>query len=102
MLNQETESRGLYVWLALWLSFASEAVQVFWMSIQNPGLGFEYTHLDVRMSLLTLIIVGEGVISVTRIVNRTVGVGGWSRWSFVHILGVTAAVVRSVLGPVKI
>lgn len=58
-----------------------------------PGIGFEDTHLNVRMGLLTLIIIGDGIISVTRIVNRTVG-NGWTRWSFVHIFGVTISVVR--------
>ncbi|KAJ5404168.1 hypothetical protein N7509_004039 [Penicillium cosmopolitanum] len=50
------------------------------------------THLNVRMGLLTLIIIGEGVIAITRIVNKTVRPGGWTKWSFVHILGVTANV----------
>jgi low temperature requirement protein LtrA len=66
-----------------------------WTSSQTPGIGLENNHLTIRMSLLTLIIVGEGVISITRIVNRTVGGGGWTRWSFVNIVGVTTAVVSS-------
>lgn len=33
-------------------------------------------------------------MSVTRIVNKTVGPGGWTKWSFVHILGVSTNVVR--------
>ncbi|GAB1212798.1 hypothetical protein ATERTT37_001945 [Aspergillus terreus] len=44
------------------------------------------------MGLLTLIMIGEGVISVTRIVNKTVRPAGWTKWSFVHILGVTTNV----------
>ncbi|KAL1958051.1 hypothetical protein VTO42DRAFT_5263 [Malbranchea cinnamomea] len=92
ILNDDGKSRGRYLWTALWFSFVSEVVQVFWVSLKTPGIGFENTHLDIRMSLLTLIIIGEGVISITRIVNRTVGSRGWSRWSFVHILGVTTAV----------
>jgi low temperature requirement protein LtrA len=63
-------------------------------SCLTPGIGFQDTHLNVRMGLLTLIIIGEGVISVTRIVNKTVRPGGWTKWSFVHILGVTTNVVR--------
>jgi low temperature requirement protein LtrA len=70
-----------------------ETLVVMAISGRTPGIRLEETHLNVRMGLLTLIIVGEGVISVTRIVNRTVGGGGWTRWSFVHILGVTTAVV---------
>lgn len=63
----------------------------------TPGIGFQDTHLNVRMELLTLIIIGEGVISVTRLVNKTVQPGGWTKWSFVHILGVTTNVVRPPL-----
>ena len=63
------------------------------ISYATPGLGLQDTHLNVRMGLLTLIIIGEGVITVTRIVNKTVRPGGWTKWSFVHILGVTSNVV---------
>lgn len=66
------------------------------ISSKTPGIGFEDTHLNVRMGLLTLIIIGEGVISVTRIVNKTVGGGGWTKWSFVHILGVTTTVASAL------
>ena len=62
-------------------------------SSATPGIGLQDTHLNTRMGLLTLIIIGEGVIAVTRIVNKTVGPGGWTKWSFVHILGVTTNVV---------
>lgn len=72
---------GLEMWMALGVSyFFSE-------------IGFQDTHLNVRMGLLTLIIIGEGVIAITRIVNKTVRPGGWTKWSFVHILGVTTNVV---------
>lgn len=59
----------------------------------TPRIGLQDTHLNVRMGLLTLIIIGEGVITITRIVNKTVRPGGWTKWSFVHILGVTSNVV---------
>lgn len=65
------------------------------VSRRTPGIGFGETHLNVRMGLLTLIIIGESVISITRLVNRTVGASGWTKWSFVHILGMTTAVVCS-------
>lgn len=49
------------------------------------------------MGLLMLIIAWElerlCVILVTRIVNKTVLQGGWTKWSFVHDLGVTANVI---------
>ncbi|PGG99446.1 hypothetical protein AJ79_08520 [Helicocarpus griseus UAMH5409] len=86
------DTRGEYVWTSWFLVFAIETLFVMSVSNRFRGIGFEDTHLNVRMGLLTLIIIGEGVISITRIVNRTVGAGGWTKWSFVHILGVTTAV----------
>lgn len=73
-------------WVEMWTVIATSCI--------TPGIGFQETHLNVRMGLLTLIIIGEGVISVTRLVNKTVRPGGWTKWSFVHILGVTTNVVR--------
>ncbi|TQB69611.1 hypothetical protein MPDQ_001606 [Monascus purpureus] len=82
----------LHIWTAWFVLFGFETWIVMAVSCVTPGIGFEETHLNVRMGLLTLIIIGEGVISVTRIVNKTVGPGGWTKWSFVHILGVTTNV----------
>lgn len=65
------------------------------LSDMFPRIGFEDTHINVRIGLLTLIIIGEGVIAITRIVNMTVRPGGWTKWSFVHILGVTTSVVSA-------
>ncbi|ODH52590.1 hypothetical protein GX48_01370 [Paracoccidioides brasiliensis] len=92
VFNNITGTRGEYVWTSWFLIFAIETLVVMSVSSRTPGIGFEDTHLNVRMGLLTLIIIGEGVISIIRIVNRTVGSGGWTKWSFVHILGVTTAV----------
>lgn len=83
----------LRIWTVWFVLFGSEMWMVMIISLITPGIGFQYTHLNVRMGLLTLIIIGEGVISVTRIVNKTVGPSGWTKWSFVHILGVTTNVV---------
>ncbi|KAK2875024.1 hypothetical protein FQN49_001843 [Arthroderma sp. PD_2] len=91
LFNYHTATIGPYIWTIWWLMFAGETILVMARANQTPGIGFEDTHLNVRMGLLTLIIIGDGIISVTRIVNRTVG-NGWTRWSFVHILGVTTSV----------
>ncbi|KAG5290825.1 hypothetical protein I7I50_00694 [Histoplasma capsulatum G186AR] len=92
VFNNNTGTKGEYVWASWFLIFAIETLVVMSVSGRTPGIGFEDTHLNVRMGLLTLIIIGEGVISVTRLVNQTVGSSGWSKWSFVHILGVTMGV----------
>ncbi|KAE8151086.1 nineteen complex-related protein 2-domain-containing protein [Aspergillus avenaceus] len=81
-----------YIWTVWFALFGLEMWIIMGVSCVTPGIGLQNTHLNVRMGLLTLIIIGEGVISVTRIVNRTVRPGGWTKWSFVHILGVTTNV----------
>ncbi|KAE8349378.1 nineteen complex-related protein 2-domain-containing protein [Aspergillus coremiiformis] len=81
-----------YIWTVWFALFGLEMWIIMGVSCVTPGIGLQDTHLNVRMGLLTLIIIGEGVISVTRIVNRTVRPGGWTKWSFVHILGVTTNV----------
>ncbi|KAI9367854.1 nineteen complex-related protein 2-domain-containing protein [Aspergillus egyptiacus] len=88
----EENSVRSYIWTVWFVLFWVEMWMVITTSCMTPGIGFGDTHLNVRMGLLTLIIIGEGVISVTRIVNKTVRPGGWTKWSFVHILGVTTNV----------
>ncbi|KAL3479024.1 nineteen complex-related protein 2-domain-containing protein [Aspergillus californicus] len=88
----EDHSARSYIWTVWFVLFWVEMWTVITTSCITPGIGFQDTHLNVRMGLLTLIIIGEGVISVTRIVNKTVRPGGWTKWSFVHILGVTTNV----------
>lgn len=73
-----------------------ESLIILGVSNATPGIGLEDTHLRVRMGLLTLIIIGEGVITITRIVSKTVGGGGWTQWSFIRIMGVTTTVVRTL------
>lgn len=85
---------GPYIWTVWFGLFLLETLVVMGVSGYTPGLGFEDTHLNVRMALLTLMIIGEAAMSVTRIVNKMVGPGGWTSHSFVHILGVTITVVR--------
>ncbi|KAI9040154.1 uncharacterized protein KD926_008477 [Aspergillus affinis] len=81
-----------YIWTVWFALFGLEMWVVMGVSCVTQGIGLQDTHLNVRMGLLTLIIIGEGVISITRIVNKTVRPGGWTKWSFVHILGVTTNV----------
>ncbi|KAI9934602.1 hypothetical protein MW887_000218 [Aspergillus wentii] len=89
---QEQNILRSHLWAVWFVLFGVEMWTVMGVSYFTPDIGFQNTHLNVRMGLLTLIIIGEGVISVTRIVNKTVRPGGWTKWSFVHILGVTTNV----------
>lgn len=83
------------IWTIWFVLFGLEMWTVMGISCAFTEIGFQKTHLNVRLGLLTLIIIGEGVIAITRIVNKTVRPGGWTKWSFVHILGVTTSVVCS-------
>ncbi|KAJ5708441.1 hypothetical protein N7488_008242 [Penicillium malachiteum] len=80
------------IWIVWFILFGFEMWTVMGISCIWTAISFKDTHLNVRMSLLTLIIIGEGVIAVTRIVNKTVRPGGWTPWTFFHILGVTTNV----------
>lgn len=89
-----------HIW-AVWFGlFLCESLVIMGVSSYTPGIEIADTHLSDRMQLLTLIIIGESVISVTRIVNKIVAGGGWTLWSFVHILGVTTTVVCAFGWPV--
>ncbi|KAJ6261234.1 hypothetical protein Dda_3902 [Drechslerella dactyloides] len=64
---------GWYVILAL------EAVLVLAISLKWRVVGFKGTHLIQRMGLLTLIVMGEGIIGLCRATSLTnEGLGGWS------------------------
>ncbi|KAJ5528102.1 hypothetical protein N7513_012261 [Penicillium frequentans] len=59
------------IWTVWFVLFGVEMWTVMGVSCSFPEIGFQDTYLNVRMGLLTLIIIGEGVIAVTRIVNKT-------------------------------
>ncbi|KAF3907915.1 hypothetical protein ABW21_db0203369 [Orbilia brochopaga] len=64
---------GWYVILAL------EAVLVLGISLKWRIVGFKGTHLIQRLGLLTLIVMGEGIIGLCRATSLTnEGVGGWT------------------------
>lgn len=69
-----TAPRGLYlVWYGV---MVAEAIMVITISCCWRMLSFKKTHLMERMSLLTIIVVGEGAIGVTKTVGRIMGKGG--------------------------
>ena len=71
---QKTAPEGLYmVWYAVMVAEAviTIAISCFWRM-----LSFKKTHLMERMSLLTIIVIGEGAIGVTKTVSRIMGKGG--------------------------
>lgn len=67
-------NRGIYVvWYIVMLA---EAIGVLTISSVWRMLSFKKTHLMERMSLLTLIVIGEGAIGVTKTVSRLMGKQG--------------------------
>lgn len=53
-----------------WVTLPIEAVAVVTISSIWRMLSFKQTHLNERLSLLTLIIIGEGVIGVSKTVGK--------------------------------
>lgn len=82
-----------HIWTVWFVLFLFESITVITISNSTPGIELDDTHLTTRMGLLTLIIIGEHVISVTRIVNKMIAGGGWTFASFLHVMGVVTTVV---------
>jgi low temperature requirement protein LtrA len=67
----DVSHRGVYVvWYVIMFV---EAAAVLTISSVWRMLSFKKTHLMERMSLLTLIVIGEGAIGVTKTVSRLMG-----------------------------
>lgn len=54
----------------------AEAIVIITISCFWRMLSFKKTHLMERMSLLTIIVIGEGAIGVTKTIGRIMGKGG--------------------------
>ncbi|KAK4225830.1 hypothetical protein QBC38DRAFT_481901 [Podospora fimiseda] len=68
------ESNGIYsVW---WIVMTIESIAVIGISSIWRMLSFKKTHLVERMGLLTLIVIGEGAIGVTKTISRMMGKHG--------------------------
>ncbi|KAI9698469.1 MAG: hypothetical protein M1836_004050 [Candelina mexicana] len=72
-----------YIW---YIALVIEAIAVVGVSMRWRLLSFTHTHLTKRMGLLTLIILGEGIIGVTRTVNKVVLESTWNGQAFIQIL----------------
>ncbi|GAB1316400.1 hypothetical protein MFIFM68171_06610 [Madurella fahalii] len=68
------ESNGIYsIW---WIVMLLETIAVITISSFWRMLSFKKTHLVERMGLLTLIVIGEGAIGVTKTISRMMGKEG--------------------------
>lgn len=61
------------VYIVWYIMMIIEAIAVITISSVWRMLSFKKTHLMERMSLLTLIVIGEGAIGVTKTVSRLMG-----------------------------
>jgi low temperature requirement protein LtrA len=64
------------VYLVWYVVATVEAISVLTISCFWRMLSFKKTHLMERMSLLTIIVIGEGAIGVTKTVSRLMGKHG--------------------------
>ena len=64
------------VYLVWYVVMVLEAIAVVAISCCWRILSFKKTHLMERMSLLTIIVIGEGAIGVTKTVSRIMGKHG--------------------------
>jgi low temperature requirement protein LtrA len=64
------------VYLVWYVVMVLEAVAVVAVSCVWRMMSFKKTHLMERMSLLTMIVIGEGAIGVTKTVSRMMGKHG--------------------------
>jgi hypothetical protein len=72
-----------------------EAVGVITISCFWKMLSFKKTHLMERMSLLTLIVIGEGAIGCTKTVTRMMGKSGLTVEGCFLVMCIITILVRS-------
>ncbi|KAK7216422.1 hypothetical protein V2G26_004425 [Clonostachys chloroleuca] len=94
--NKKEDQQLLYVWYGIGLM---ELLSIIVHATLSKTLSFEGTHFNERLNLLTLIIIGEGVIillkNVTKIVEYTYLKGISTSWSpaLIGILICSAAIL---------
>ncbi|KAF2177234.1 hypothetical protein K469DRAFT_603999 [Zopfia rhizophila CBS 207.26] len=70
------EQSHRHIYLVWYVVMLLEAISIIAISCCRRMLSFKRTHLMERMSLLTLIVIGEGAIGVTKTVSRMMGKSG--------------------------
>jgi low temperature requirement protein LtrA len=73
---REGSQNRRHIYLVWYVVMVMEAVSVIAISCFWRMLSFKKTHLMERMSLLTIIVIGEGAIGVTKTVSRIMGKHG--------------------------
>jgi uncharacterized membrane protein len=81
------------VYIVWYIVMGLESVAVIAISSFWRMLSFKKTHLMERMSLLTLIVIGEGAIGVTKSVSRVMGKYGLEFEGCALIMGIIVVLV---------
>jgi low temperature requirement protein LtrA len=84
------EGQNSRPYMAWYVVSAAETVGNVALSLRYKTLSFDGTHLTQRLTVLTLIIIGERVISVATSVSLIVQNEGWSK-SRPHIFSAIAS-----------
>ncbi|KAL8875923.1 MAG: hypothetical protein Q9198_005788 [Flavoplaca austrocitrina] len=87
MFNSQSSGQFYIAW---YIIIVMEALAVFLSSSQWPSVSFEHTNLSERCGLLTLIILGEGIIVLSKSMNYVVQGQNFS-------LGIIAQIISAVL-----
>ncbi|PVI04200.1 hypothetical protein DM02DRAFT_651805 [Periconia macrospinosa] len=90
---REEEHNHRHIYMIWYVVIVIEAVAVIAVSSIWRTLSFKKTHLMERMSLLTLIVIGEGAIGVTKTVSRLMGKYGLEFEGCALIMGVIIILV---------
>lgn len=72
----ESSGNGLGIYYVWYIILVIEAVLIVGTASIWTGLSFKRTHLMERMGLLTLIVIGEGAIGVTKTVAKLMAKNG--------------------------
>jgi low temperature requirement protein LtrA len=74
--SQKRNSANKPIFVVWWVVMVLEAIVVIGVSCKWRSLSFKATHLVERLGLLTLIVIGEGAIGVTKTVSKIMGKNG--------------------------
>ena len=87
--------KGVYsLW---WIMMVLESASVIGIACTWRMLSFKKTHLVERMGLLTLIVIGEGAIGVTKTISKMLGKKGLESEGTVLIFCIILLLVRARL-----
>lgn len=90
--DKEKKTYGYFAWYAI---AVAEALAVFISSSRWRSVSFKRTHLNERVGLLTLIILGEGVIVLTKSMNYVTKAQNYSPAVTGQIISSTLIIVSS-------